>query len=305
MRDVAIVVPAHNPDPNRLGRTLEGLKAQTAEPAEVLLVDNASTRFPPAEFIAHHGPAKLRVVTEPKLGLSAARRCGLRESSSEVVIFVDDDNVLAPDYIEQTARIFATHASLGAIGGRSLPDFEKPPEPWHHEFFPLLALRDLGAEPIIAAELRSPGRDRNEFPPCAPIGAGMAMRRSAIMTWLASAVVLSDRCGARLTSAGDNEIVFAIMQAGFAVGYFPELVLTHLIPAARLDPDYLARLNRGIQESWMQVLSRHDANSWPSLTRSGAWLRRTKAWFTYRAWQSPAAWIRWQGACGHFAGRVS
>ena len=33
-------------------------------------------------------------------------------------------------------------------------------------------------------------------------------------------------------------------------------------------------------------------------------LRKTKSWFTYRAWSSPAAYIRWQGACRHFAGRT-
>jgi hypothetical protein len=96
-----------------------------------------------------------------------------------------------------------------------------------------------------------------------------------------------------------------VLKAGWQVAYFPTLSLTHLIPAGRLEPDYLARLNRGIQESWMQVLTRHDANPWPPLTRMGCTLRQLRAWFTHRAWRSPAAHIRWRGACGHFAGRVA
>jgi hypothetical protein len=94
------------------------------------------------------------------------------------------------------------------------------------------------------------------------------------------------------------------MRAGWEVGYFPELSLTHLIPAGRLEPTYLSRLNRGIQKSWMQVLTRHEANPWPPLTPVGAALRKLKVWFSSRAWSSPAARIRWQGACGHFDGRV-
>jgi hypothetical protein len=137
----------------------------------------------------------------------------------------------------------------------------------------------------------------------------MALRRPAWNAWLESlrdpAAVPSDRRGGELTSSGDNDIVLCALQAGWRAGYFPELSLTHLIPAGRLDAGYLARLNRGIQQSWMQVLTRHAANPWPALTPAGAALRKAKAWFTNRAWSSPAARVRWQGACGHFDGRVA
>ena len=61
--------------------------------------------------------------------------------------------------------------------------------------------------------------------------------------------VLTDRRGNELTSGGDNDIVFCVMQAGWEVAYVPQLSLTHLIPAGRLEAGYLARLNRGIQKS--------------------------------------------------------
>jgi hypothetical protein len=95
------------------------------------------------------------------------------------------------------------------------------------------------------------------------------------------------------------------MQAGWEVGYFPSLGLTHLISAGRLDAEYLARLNFGIQKSWMQVLALHQASPWDPLTTVGAHLRVARAWFSHRAWSSPAARIRWQGARGHFLGRIS
>ncbi len=81
-------------------------------------------------------------------------------------------------------------------------------------------------------------------------------------------------------------------------------MLTHLIPASRLEAPYLARLNRSIQKSWMHVLSKHSANPWPAIAAWTLALRKAKAWFTYRAWANAAANIRWQGACGHFEGRV-
>jgi hypothetical protein len=88
------------------------------------------------------------------------------------------------------------------------------------------------------------------------------------------------------------------------VAYSPRLSLTHLIPAGRLDPDYLARLNRGINRSWMHVLTLHAVNPWPPLTRNGAALRKIKAWFRCHPWTSAPARIRYAGVCGHFDGRV-
>jgi hypothetical protein len=132
----------------------------------------------------------------------------------------------------------------------------------------------------------------------------MALRAESAQAWCQAPSTgrPSDRQGAELTSGGDNDIVLTIMESGWEVGYFPSLVLTHLIPAARTDAAYLARLNRGIAKSWIHVLSQHDACPWTPIAPWTAPLRKFKAWFTYAAWTSPAARIRWQGACGHFEG---
>lgn len=307
--ELSVIIPTHNPNAERLRRTLAGLRAQTlpAERWETILVNNASRNFPAPDFFTACAPGNFSIVAEPELGLTAARRRGFTTARGAVAVLVDDDNVLAPDYLERVLAIFAREPKVGAAGGKSLPDFERAPAEWEREFLPLLALRDPGAREQISAGLRPPGSTRNEYPVYAPIGAGMALRRAAWTAWLTSldtrTSTLSDRRGGELTSGGDNDIVLVALAAGWEVGYFPELSLLHLIPAGRLDAEYLSRLNRGIQRSWMQVLHRHGANPWGPLTRTGAALRKFRAWFVYRAWNGPAARIRWQGACGHFDGR--
>ncbi len=305
---LTVVIPAHNPDPERLRETLHGLRKQTLDGSlwETLLVDNSSTRFPNKEWLAEHAPARFRILQEATLGLSAARRSALQVAVGDFVVLVDDDNVLEPDYLLQTLAIFSTHPRVGLAGGRSSPRFDVEPPGWTREFFPLLALRDLGADERVSTGLLPAGAERNQYPVFAPIGAGMALRRQAWECWLATpAVGISDRRGAHLSSSGDNDIVLCAMRAGWEVGYFPKLALTHLIPPSRLEPEYLALLNNGIQRSWMQVLERHKVTPWPPLSAGGAALRKIKAWFTYRAWSSPSAHIRWRGACGHFDGRVA
>ena len=305
---ITVVICTHNPAADRLQRTLASLRDQTlsTDRYETLLIDNASV--PPislAEFTPH-APANLRLLHEPALGLSAARRTGLRAAVGEFVILVDDDNVLAPDYLEQTLAAFARLPRVGALGGKSLPEFSTTIQrnDWRREFFPLLALRDLGPSEKISSGLRPPGATRNHYPDFAPFGAGMALRRSAAATWIENTSTLSDRRGSELTSAGDNEIVFSVLHAGWEVAYVPTLSLTHLIPSSRLTPEYLARLNRGIQKSWTQLLLLHDASPWPPIARWTLIPRRLKAWFVHRAWRDQAALIRWSGACGHFEGRA-
>ncbi len=308
---LSVIIPAHNPDPARLRRVLSALQGQSlpGDGWETVLVDNASVPPLTVDGFASGMPADLRIVREPEPGLTLARRRGFTEARGEFLVLVDDDNVLAPDYLDRTLQLFAKHPAVGALGGRSRPEFAVVPPAWVREFDGLLALRDLGDAPLLSTGSRPPGTARATYPPFSPIGAGMALRRAAVEPWLASFAdhpwrAALDRRGTTLVSGGDNDLVFAVLEAGWEVAYFPELVLTHLIPPERLSGDYLARLNRAMQESWMHVLSRHEANPWPPLTAIGAKLRRLKAWLTYHPWTSPASRVRFAGACGHFAGRV-
>lgn len=305
--ELSVIIPTHNPDAGRLRRTLAGLWAQSlpVDQWETLLVDNASAPALEIQPLREIAPANLRIVRAPQLGLTSARRRGFTEARAPLCVLVDDDNVLAPDYLAQVVRLFAAHPRVGALGGKSRPEFEVEPPDWAREFLPLLALRDLGDHPCISEGLRPPGAVRNQYPSeAAPIGAGMAIRRDVAAHWLAASAgsTLSDRCGGELTSGGDNDIVFTLLKHGWEVGYFPELTLTHLIPASRLSADYLARLNHGIQKSWVQVLAKHDACPWPPIAGWTVPLRQLRAWFSRQAWLGQAAYIRWRGACGQFEG---
>lgn len=305
---LSVLIPTLNPHPERLRRTLAALAAQTlpADLWETLVVDNASS--PPLRLadLPPVRPASTRLISAPEPGLTAARRRGLAAAAGDLAVLVDDDNVLDPGYLATAAEFMRANPRVGAAGGRCVPEFEVPPAPWQEEFLPLLALRDPGDEAVVAPPF-GPGDAPRSYPAAAaPVGAGMVLRLAAARPWLDAAdPALPDRRGAELTSGGDNDIVLTLLGSGWDVAYVPALRLTHLIPAGRLAPAYLARLNRGIQKSWMQVLRRHRANPWPPVPAWTVPLRQAKAWATYRAWSSPAARIRWQGACGHFEGRAA
>ena len=62
----------------------------------------------------------VRVVREDKLGLTHARVRGFQEAQGEIVVMVDDDNVLKPDYLERAIKILEKYPQLGAVGGKEI-----------------------------------------------------------------------------------------------------------------------------------------------------------------------------------------
>lgn len=303
--EVSVIICAHRPNRERLERTLAGLAGQTlpCNQWECLVVNNGPEGGVCPETLAGSGLHNLRLVQEPTLGLGYARRRGVLDAQASILVFVDDDNVLAPDYLATALTLLAEHPEIGALGGISKPEFAITPPEWVKEFHGLLALRDLGAKPQISPRGHPP---LLEFPAQAPIGAGMVTRRQSLSKWLQDSDLdrIPDRQGSRLCSGGDNDMVAYVLESGWSVAYFPQLVLTHLIPAQRLTMEYLARLNEGIQESWVQVLDLHGIRPWPSCSRLGASLRILRAWMRHRPWLSAARWVRFRGDCGHFRGRA-
>src|SRR5215469_3434736 len=121
MLDASVVICTHNPRPDYFARVLDGLRNQTLplHKWELLIVDNVS-QVPLASRwdISWHPSA--RHILENQLGLSRARRRGIREASADLIIFVDDDNVLDETYLAEAIKIKQDWPSLGAWGSGSI-----------------------------------------------------------------------------------------------------------------------------------------------------------------------------------------
>jgi GT2 family glycosyltransferase len=302
------VLCAHNPRRDYLDATLRSLQTQTLalDAWEFVVVDNASN--PPLEArvdISWH--PRGRVVSEETLGLVHARMRGFRSAGADLLVFVDDDNVLDPTYLETVLDAFAKDASLGAAGGRVLPRCEAEPPAW---FAPLgldLACRDLG-DVVLHADWRE-ASGRREYPRCAPIGAGLAIRSAVIRRYAEKAQsnetsTSLGRRGADLASGEDNDIVMCLLEQGWRVAYLPSLKIEHLIPARRLTREYLAAYAYATSRTWVRVLDLHGIRPWSAIPRWSAGLRKAKAFLELRPWRADPDFIRWRGACGLFDGRA-
>lgn len=260
--DLSVCICTHNPRRQYLARVLEALRGQTLgrDAWELIIIDNQS-REPVAAWADLSGLPGARIVTEETLGLTNARLRAIREARGAVLVLVDDDNVLQPDYLEHARRIMTEKPFLGVIGGRCRGDFEIPPPRWAWHYFPYLAVTDHGDHPLYTFH-------RNVYQSWYPCGAGMVIRREFAEAYAAQVEHdaerrMLDRRGASLASAGDIDMVLTVMDLGSGIGFFPELVLKHIIPRERLELGYLRRMVFHSNYSYHQLMFSRQASFRP------------------------------------------
>jgi hypothetical protein len=107
MTSIAVVIPAWNAGAF-LERAIASAIAQTASPAEIIVVDDGSTDDT-AERASRFRTAVTLIQQENK-GLSAARNAGIRAAKSDYVAFLDADDWWESEHLENTLAAIARGA---------------------------------------------------------------------------------------------------------------------------------------------------------------------------------------------------
>ena len=94
-------------------KTIEALYAQEGYDVEVVLVDDASTDGSPEAALAAFPRVKLIQMPENTKDVSRLRNMGIRASSTEKVLLVDNDHVLAPNCLHELATAMDEDPSVG------------------------------------------------------------------------------------------------------------------------------------------------------------------------------------------------
>lgn len=238
---ISVVICTHNPREDYLRRVLKALDLQTLckDLWELLLIDNASAESLSEKYDLSWHP-NARHVREEELGLTPTRIRGIRETCADLLVFVDDDNVLAPNYLDQAFKIAHERSWVGAFCGNIEPEFECEPEPALGKLVDWVGVVRVKEEKWALA----PGCSAMDY---APIGAGMVVRKKVAKHYadLSNAHPLRknlDRVGTSLLCHGDTDLALCSCDIGLAVGQFPQLQLAHLIPSRRVCEEYIFSL---------------------------------------------------------------
>lgn len=237
-KGASVIICCYN-SAKRLPITLEHLANQKASDIswEVILVDNASTddTILVAQKIwdNHKNSIPFKIISEQRQGLSYARERGIDNAQYEYIIFCDDDNWLAEDYVQRSFNIMWSDAQIGVAGGICNAVFETTAPEWFDKHKGCYA---VGKQSDVTGDITY---TRGYL-----WGAGMILRKSV---WLkvkemGFQSILSDRKGKIISSGGDTEICLVFRQAGYKLYYDEYLSLQHFVPASRLTWPYLVKL---------------------------------------------------------------
>ena len=101
---VSVIVPIYNTE-KELPRCIQSIREQTFSDIEIILVDDGSTGSCPqmCDTFANQDP-RIRVIHKENRGAAAARNTGLLDAKGEYILYVDSDDYIEKDAIEQMLR---------------------------------------------------------------------------------------------------------------------------------------------------------------------------------------------------------
>lgn len=205
---------------------------------EIVLVNNNSTDDTEVEckrFVADYSDVPFYYFIETKQGLSHARNRGIHESKGDVLVFLDDDSLVDPDYLPRLEQYMVQYPDMMAFGGRITPLFESGVapvwlSPWTYSWVSAI---DMGKQVRLF--------EGGKF----PIGANMGIRRECI-----------DKIGLFNTSLGrteknlmggeEKDLFNRVKAQGMPIYYFPYIHVHHVIPPQRTTDEFIERMADGI-----------------------------------------------------------
>jgi glycosyltransferase involved in cell wall biosynthesis len=211
-------------------QTIQSLCNQEHPIAEIVVVidQNVTLYDQMASDAEKHNWRNVKLIfNEERKGVSYARNVGIRESSGDIVAFIDDDAVADPKWAKAIAASFAGDACVGAVTGLTVPRWESD-SPW----FPPELYWMISCSYVTAATTYEVERS---------FGTNMAFRRAV----LDRTGLFNERLGLqgkKWIGGEDTELVWRVKQARFKILCNPEVRVDHTIPAKRLE--FIALLER-------------------------------------------------------------
>jgi glycosyltransferase involved in cell wall biosynthesis len=211
---------------------------------EVLVIDNNSsdrTAAVVSKFAVNwRKDCQLRYIFEPKQGVSYARNRAIQEAqSSELVGFLDDDNLPAQNWVAEAYSFGKSNSRIGAYGGIIHAKLDQTPPEYFDRIKILFAIYNRGNKPFHYDRFAKPRR--------VPAAPGSVVRKLAWQQCVPERLLLQGRDEAKQTMLGaceDLECMYYIQNSEWEVWHNPKMEVWHHIPSRRLERQYLLKIAR-------------------------------------------------------------
>ena len=292
---ITVALCTHN-HAERLQRTLTdlGKLAYPSRPWEIIIVDNGCTDGTPgllADTAWRPANVPVRIVQEENLGLSNARNRALKVARGKYLVFIDDDETPAPQWLVSYERDMLLYTP-DALGGPIEVIFEygdRPP--WlQDELLGFLGHLDHGE-----------GRWLTD-PATTFYGGNFAIRKD-IFNQVGEFDSELGRKGRINTGGEDTEFYRRLIDNGCSVRWVSEATIFHRIRANKLRRNYFLELHyrQGMAEG---SLKRGNRSRLPPLYLLGQLARALKSALQHRFTQGKNSSLRLEMNVVYFLGYI-
>lgn len=257
--------------PERLEAALKSIAAQDfpRQDFEVLIVNNdpqpgdvqALTARWQNELFADD-PERLRLVHCPIVGLSYARNAGISEARGEIVCFLDDDALAAPDWLEWILAAYEHNPRLGVVGGKILL---KRPEPAPRWMLPGWEVYWSHFDPP-EKELKT-AQHWSHY----PWGANWTARKAALLEAGGFPARGFGRKGGKIQDGEEIAAAAMVQKMGYDIGVEPRATVIHAVDPARFTFRFV--WNKIFRSRWRWYQSQVDLYLPGELGLRHAWSR--------------------------------
>jgi GT2 family glycosyltransferase len=232
---VSVLIATYN-RPEALKQTLEDLGAQTRPPDEIIVVDQSQDAEgrPLDQRSLLPAVSGLRYLRQSPPNAQRARNQAIQEARGDILVFVDDDVRVPPDFIANHLRSYQDHPEIDGVSGQVLEPGQAPTSTlprqfrWPHNGWMFLPLNYSEPCPAI------------NWPSC-----NASVRRSAALR-----VGGFDEQFVR-TWNDDSDFSWRLHQAGHRIRFNPAATLVHLkVPSGGKRPGGLNQYVIADAEFW-------------------------------------------------------
>ena len=235
---LSIVISTYN-NAASLVRTIDSVATQDADKSlwECVVVNNASTDDTKSQveaLIQKYDNINLRLVEEPRQGLSFARNRGIAVANGEFIAFIDDDETINAGFVSAYIDLFLNHGAFAAAGVvKACYDGGRPK--WMSKYPEKMIANpiDLGNEISIFTSNITPA------------GGNMAFNREIFNLYGGFDTELG-RKGNELLGGEENDVFERIRSLGERIYYVPNAIVYHHISPRKLTREYFDKLSYGV-----------------------------------------------------------
>lgn len=109
---ITVIIPLYN-GAEFIRHAIDGVKAQTLPPLELIVVNDGSRDDGPAVVASIQAPFPIHLVHQENAGQSAARNHAARLAQGDFLAFLDQDDFWYPDHLARLVEPFAHNPRLG------------------------------------------------------------------------------------------------------------------------------------------------------------------------------------------------